>query len=60
MRNITCPYCSENIKPKSRGNCVVSALITLILLCFYIWPGVLYAMWVSGKKECPECKMRLG
>ena len=50
-----CPNCDKKseVKPAVRG----SLLITLVLLCFGILPGVIYEIWRGSKKvvKCPEC-----
>jgi len=55
---IECPFCHKIIKPEvgylSLGGC----LVTIILLCLFIIPGIIYVIWLNGRKRCPSCKMR--
>lgn len=27
----------------------------IILLCFWIWPGVIFGLWAYGKSKCAIC-----
>jgi ribosomal protein S27AE len=48
-----CPNCGHVGKATYNG----SLLITLILLCFYILPGLVYEIWrcSKGRVKCPSC-----
>ncbi len=58
-RLITCPFCGEKIHPKNKHISLASLTISIILLCFFIVPGLIYMIWESSRKQCPECKMPL-
>ena len=55
-----CPNCGKKspVTPQVRGK----LWITLVLLCFFIVPGVLYEIWrMAGKVvTCPECGKQTG
>ena len=53
--NPNCRY-EGRPKKKSRGSFIVG----LILLCFFILPGILYFMFKSGYRYyCPTCQMQI-
>lgn len=56
---IQCPYCHANIKPKSKTVEGSTVAIAIILLCFFIIPGIIYIIWDSSRKQCPKCHMIL-
>ena len=56
---IKCPFCHAIIKPQPKQAGCSSALITIILLCFFIVPGIIYIIWESSRKQCPKCNMTL-
>jgi hypothetical protein len=49
-----CMHCGTT----SKGEYAGSLWITLILLCFWIVPGLIYETWRVGKGRniCPNCK----
>ena len=57
--HIKCPFCNSVIKPQPKQASCSSVLITLILLCFFIAPGIIYMIWESSRKQCPKCNMTL-
>lgn len=56
---VECPYCHKVVKPVGREATGSSCLITIILLCFFLVPGIIYMIWESSRKQCPECKTGL-
>jgi hypothetical protein len=56
---IECPYCHAIIKPMGKPAGCGTVLIALILLLFFIVPGVIYIIWESTRKACPRCLMTL-
>ena len=56
---VECPYCHKIVKPQARQTDAGGCFITIILLCFFLIPGIIYMIWYSSKKQCPECKMHL-
>ena len=56
---IRCPYCHANIKPEPKAAGCSTVVIEIILLCFFIIPGVIYIIWESSRKQCPKCRMAL-
>jgi hypothetical protein len=60
MRKMICPNanCEYQGKPKktSRG----STIVGLILCLFFLLPGILYFMLMSGYRySCPNCGMQI-
>ncbi len=60
LKEIICPNqnCGYKGSPKkvARGN----ALVGIILLLFFLLPGILYFMFKSGYRYiCPQCGMQL-
>ncbi len=56
---VECPFCHKIIRPQKKQIAGSSCLITLILLCFFIIPGIIYLVWDSSRNQCPECGMVL-
>ncbi len=56
---VECPYCHQIITPKAKGITVESLIVTVVLLFLFIIPGIIYMVWESNKKQCPNCKMIL-
>ncbi len=56
---VECPYCHKVVKPVGKEATGSSCLITIILLCFFLIPGIIYMIWEGSRKQCPECKMGL-
>jgi predicted RNA-binding Zn-ribbon protein involved in translation (DUF1610 family) len=57
LKNIyVCPNCEYTGEGKVPG----STFITLVLLLFWVVPGVIYYFWRVSKKEriCPKCGAR--
>jgi hypothetical protein len=51
-----CLLCGYEGKMKTwLSNYATGWLTALILLCFYIVPGLLFMMWGWGKHKCPKC-----
>ncbi len=53
------PNCGYEGRPrrKARG----SFLVGLILCCFFLLPGLIYFMFMSGYYyHCPKCKIQIG
>lgn len=48
-----CPNCGNVGKGTVRG----SLAITLLLLCFFILPGIIYELWreSGGRRKCKVC-----
>lgn len=57
--HIKCPFCDSIIKPQTKQAGCSSILISIILLCFFIVPGIIYLIWESSRKQCPRCHMTL-
>ena len=52
------PNCGYQGKPKrtARG----SVLVGLILLCFFLLPGILYFIFMGGYRySCPKCGLQI-
>ncbi len=49
-----CLHCGSQSNGTVRG----SLVITLILLCFWLIPGIIYEMWrgAAGRTVCPTCR----
>lgn len=56
---VECPYCHKIVEPMNQEANLSGCLITIILFCFFIIPGIIYLIWHSSKKQCPECKMNI-
>jgi hypothetical protein len=51
--NMYCTACGYEGPGEKKG----SILVTLLLLCVWIVPGIIYEVWrCSGQKQCPSCK----
>lgn len=48
---VYCNNCSSVTTPKPSG----SVIITLILILFYIIPGIIYEIWRGKNKRCGQC-----
>lgn len=52
MNIVRCNVCGYVGEPKTKG----SFLVTIILLCFGVFPGIIYEIWRrSGGKVCGSC-----
>ena len=56
---VECPFCHKNIKPINKQSSGSGCLITVILLCFFVVPGIIYMIWDSSRKQCPQCGLVL-
>ena len=56
---VQCPFCHKIISPQTKQASGSGCLITVILLCFFIIPGIIYLIWDSSRKQCPECNSTL-
>lgn len=58
--NIICPNPNCDYKGTAKRTARGSTLVGLILLCFFILPGLLYFMFKSGYRyTCPKCGMQI-
>lgn len=57
--HVECPFCHKIIKPQPKQASGSGCLIAIILLCFFVVPGIIYMIWESSRKQCPECHMVL-
>lgn len=60
MQDIICPNpnCGYKGQPKREGK--GSAIVLIVLLCFFILPGILYAFACGGARiKCPKCGLQL-
>lgn len=58
---IKCPNCGYTGTPDNISWDMTGCFIALILLCFFVVPGVIYILWrdsTAAKKCCPKCKNR--
>ena len=58
-KKIFCPTCGYKGKPGRLGVSGGNCLITLILLCCFLIPGIIYIIWLDSKSAklcCPRCK----
>lgn len=56
---VYCPACGHTGKPGRAGIDAAGCLITLILLCFFIIPGIIYLIHIDSKSAktcCKKCK----
>lgn len=61
MREIICPNPNCGYRGKPRKEAEGSCLITLLLLCFGILPGILYLALKGGCRHyCPKCGVQIG
>lgn len=59
-KNIICPNPNCGYKGTAKRKARGSALVGLILLCFFILPGLLYFMFKGGYRyTCPQCGMQI-
>ena len=57
---IICPNPNCGYRGPAKIRLRGSALVGLILLCFFILPGLLYFMFKSGYRyTCPKCGMQI-
>jgi len=56
---VECPYCHNIVTPQDQQATASGCLITIVLLLFFVIPGIIYMIWHSSKKQCPRCKMVL-
>jgi hypothetical protein len=56
---IECPFCHQIVRPGGKQATLGTFLVTLALLCLWVLPGIIYMIWMSVGKQCPECKMGL-
>lgn len=56
---VKCPFCEEVIQPQRKEGTGSGCLIAVILFCCFFIPGIIYCLWDSSRKQCPECKMVL-
>lgn len=56
---IKCPFCQNVVIPQKKQARLSTALITIILLMFFVIPGIIYMIWDSSRKQCPRCNMVL-
>lgn len=55
-----CPNPNCGYKGKPRRQARGSVLVGLILLCFFLVPGILYFMFKGGYRySCPKCGMQI-
>lgn len=57
---VKCPFCDSIIIPQKKQATGSGCLIAIILLIFFVVPGIIYIVWDSSRKQCPKCKMILG
>ena len=52
------PNCGYRGKPKRKAR--GSVLVGLLLLCFFLLPGILYFIFKSGYRySCPKCGLQI-
>lgn len=56
---VQCPHCRAIVTPQPMNAGCSSIAITLLLLCLAIIPGIIYIIWESSRKQCPNCKLPL-
>jgi hypothetical protein len=54
---IQCGHCRAIVKPQKMQAGCTSVIIAVLLLCLGIIPGVIYILWESSRKQCPNCKL---
>ena len=53
--HIECKHCHAIIEPVSKPAKASTFFIALILLCFFVVPGIIYLIWDSSRRVCPNC-----
>ena len=60
MGKMICPNPNCGYKGRSKRKARGSIIIALILLCFFIFPGIIYLIFTSGYRYyCPECGLQI-
>ncbi len=54
---VQCGHCRAVIKPQKRAANASSIIIAILLLLLGIIPGVIYIIWESSRKQCPNCNL---
>ncbi len=54
---VQCGHCRAIVTPQRMPAGCSSVIIAILLLCLGIIPGVIYIIWESGRKQCPNCKL---
>ena len=59
-KDIICPNPNCGYKGRAKKVARGNTLVGIILLCFFILPGLLYFMFKSGYRYvCPKCGMQI-
>ena len=54
---VQCGHCRAVVTPQNMQAGCSAVIIAILLLCIGIIPGVIYIIWQSNKKQCPNCKL---
>jgi hypothetical protein len=54
---VQCRNCHAVVKPQRMQSGCGTMFIIALLLCLGIIPGVIYIVWDSSRKQCPNCKL---
>ena len=57
---VQCRHCHAIVTPQRMQAGCSSLIIAILLLCLGIIPGVIYIIWESSRKQCPNCKLPIG
>ena len=56
---VECGHCHAIVTPQSMAATTGTIVITILLLCLMIIPGIIYIIWESSRKQCPQCGLPL-
>jgi len=56
---VQCGHCHAIVTPQRMQAGCSSLFIAMLLLCLGILPGLIYMVWESSRKQCPNCKLAL-
>jgi len=56
---VQCRHCHAVITPQNMKAGCSSVFIAILLLCLGIVPRLIYIVWHSSRKQCPNCELAL-
>ena len=59
VKKVKCSHCHELVIPKGMSATKETTIITGLLLCLGIIPGVVYLVWYGSRRQCRACNMPL-
>ena len=55
--SVQCRHCHAIVKPQGMQVGRGSLVIAILLLSLGIVPGLIYIMWETSRKQCPNCRL---